>query len=145
MSFCSNCNQANVSVLSKPTLIRKCEFCGLEEKASNEESLLAFQTIMHANSGDPTLHSAMLAHAGKDPVNKKIRRWCRKCKSETIMSRLNLGDSETPFDICEQCGDYFPSVTDTKKPPNATPAPVRKKKTGKAVVPGKKKKDKRAR
>lgn len=112
MSFCQNCSQANREILAGPRLRWRCPRCGRVEDALPGETLLAFDNISHAHSGNPTLHGDMLAHAGGDPVNKKVKRSCARCKKVQIMSRISLGDDESPFDICEVCATYTRSDPD---------------------------------
>ena len=112
MSFCGNCGEFYTERLSGKTLQWVCPQCGRVADAKPEETMLASVTVRRADAGGSSLYADMLAHAGHDPVNVKVVRACPTCKSPQRMSRILLGVSEHPTDICEKCDGVFTTDVD---------------------------------
>lgn len=96
--FCKTCANLLSVIATSDEFYFRCVKCQLTYQPSDNDSLRHEST----KGTNLIVYKTILANAGKDPVNPKVRKTCTKCKSG-IVRQVRLGDDMRLINICIKC------------------------------------------
>lgn len=100
--FCEICNNLLVSISSADTFYFKCLKCQEMYKPTDIDTMI-YEEIKGPNL---TSFKTILQNAGKDPVNQKVYRNCKKCNNN-IAKQIRLGKDMKLINICVKCNKQW--------------------------------------
>jgi len=99
--FCKICHNLMIISTTVESFIYQCEKCKITETPSAEDTLV-YEDVSGTNL---VIYNSILANAGRDQVNPKIRRKC-KCGSD-LCRQVRLGDEMKLINTCIKCSDQW--------------------------------------
>ena len=96
--FCQECNNLLSIITTADEFFFKCIKCQKTYTPSDDDSL-RYDDVKGTNL---IIYKTILQNAGKDPVNPKVRKTCKKCESD-IVKQVRLGEDMRLINVCVKC------------------------------------------
>jgi DNA-directed RNA polymerase subunit M/transcription elongation factor TFIIS len=105
--FCNICNNLLTVITTNDDLYFKCTSCNKKFDYEPVDTLRYEEVI----GTSLLMYKTILQHAGKDPVNPKVRKACinQKCDSTIVKQVRHEGDMRL-INICIDCNEQWLNV-----------------------------------
>lgn len=100
--FCQECLNLLSVITTSDELFLKCIKCQKITLTGPKDSL-RYEDIKGTNL---VIYKTILQNAGKDPVNPKVKKDCKKCKND-IVKQVRLGSDMRLINICTNCNEQW--------------------------------------
>jgi len=100
--FCKLCNNLLSIITTADEFYFKCVKCQINYTPDKKDSL-RYEDTTGANL---VIYKTILKNAGRDPVNPKVKKKCKKCKN-TIVKQVRLSNDLRLINVCIKCNNQW--------------------------------------